>query len=74
MAEGSRPDLSLHQTGRITVVLSLLKALLNEIQPARVATQWSWWRERSGPTRSLAEHGRETLQRRRYSGHQALGK
>jgi len=39
-----------------------------------VATDWSWWRERSGPTRSHAEHGSETLQRPRYWGHQAPGK
>src|SRR5437762_4001007 len=41
---------------------------------ARVATDRSWWRERSGPTRSHTEHGSETLQRPRYWGHQAPGK
>ena len=77
MAEGSRLDLSLHQVGRIhrsrLCTASCMHAQLLETScPA--ATQWSWWRERSGPTRSLSEHGSETLQRRRYCGPSNPGK
>ena len=83
MAEGSRLDLSLHQVGRIhvlsrhSVVHTLLSVACSTYSfgsRARVATDWSWWLERSGPTRSHSEHGSETLQRPRYWGHQAPGK
>ena len=80
MAEGSRLDLSLHQVGRIHVlfdlhfVICLLNARAIGSRIARMATDWSWWLERSGPTRSHSEHGSETLQRPRYWGHQAPGK
>ena len=74
---GSNPSPAT-KSGRLDVRCWRLDGSVRSASPASnirpLTSEYLWWSERGGPTRSHPEHGSETPQRRRYWGSNPLRK